>query len=95
MSLIPPSEANRPTKLSILFVVDGSLSMGETISGNTTVLDCVKKSIKDISDSLSISDKFSLIGFSTHSKIYINHKLMDDSGKQSSITEIDKMWAGG
>jgi len=93
--MIPPSEANHPTKLSIIFVVDGSLSMGETISGNTTVLDCVKKSIKAICDSLEISDKFSLMGFSTHSKIYVNHKLMDDSGKQSVITEIDKMWAGG
>ena len=98
VSIQPPLNENR-SPCDICCVVDTSGSMKEHAEVQNdkneryglSQLDLVKHALKTIVQSLEIQDRLSIVSFSSHATIVCQLTRMDEQGRQSALTAIDRL----
>merc|ERR1719454_2733918 len=68
---------------------------GDAESQGLSVLDIVKHACKTVIHSLTPSDRFALVAYSSQATVKLPLTVMDDAGKASADAEVDGLRAGG
>ena len=99
ISVIPPENGNRkPTVIICVIDVSGSMDSSVSTEGEEhgfSRLVLVKHSMKTMISMLGDNDYFSIVTFSTDSKIILSITQMDSNGRLNAINKIDSLKTEG